>query len=112
MPRWKTTEQIINPLKNEEYFDENWMNYSRLYQYCPKPIFWNGSRLIRFEDIDVWEIISESSDHSGITGVYAAWIPYAEYYIVVKNWNIIAEFEEPQANNKLEKFLIKNKIHY
>lgn len=109
MPQWKTTENILHPSKDGEYFNENWMNYDRIWQYAPKEIPWDGDRPIRFEDVDLWEVITEMS---GPIGVYAAYMPYAEYYVVTANWKIVAEFEGPQANERLEEFLKANNIPY
>ena len=109
MPRWKTTEQITNLSKDGEFFDENWMNYDRIWQYAPEPTPWDGTRPIRFEDVYLWEVISEMS---GPIGVYASYLPYAEYYVVTKNWRVCQEFEGWMANERLEQFLIQNNIHY
>lgn len=109
MPRWKVTEQILNLSKDGEFFDENWMNYDRIWQYAPEPIPWDGNRPIRFEDVDLWEVISEMS---GPIGVYAAYQPYAEYYVVTSGWKVVAEFEGWLANERLEQFCIANGIHY
>jgi len=112
MPRWKATEQILNLSKDGEFFDENWMNYDKLWQYAPKPIPWDENRSIRFEDVDLWEVITEESNNQGFFGVYAAYQPYAEYYIVTHKWSIVQEFEGWMANERLEKFLIEKKINY
>ena len=109
MPRWKTTENILHLSKDGEYFDENWMNYDRIWQYAPKEIPWDGDRPIRFEDVDLWEVITEMS---GPIGVYAAYMPYAEYYVVTAHWKVVAEFEGPRANERLEAFLKENNIPY
>ena len=109
MPRWKATEQIINLHKDGEVFDENWMNYDSIFQYMPKQIPWDGNRPIRFEDVDLWEVITEMS---GPIGVYAAYQPYAEYYIVTRHWKVWQEFEGYMANERLEQFLINNNIPY
>lgn len=112
MPRWKFTEQIINSSKDGEYFDENWMNYDFIWQYAPQPILWKSEREINFEDVDLWEVISEVSDGQGFIGVYAAYQPYEEYYIVIRKWSLWKEFKGFDANNQLEKFLIENNISY
>ena len=109
MPRWKTTENILHLSKDGEYFDENWMNYDRIWQYAPKEVPWDGDRPIRFEDVDLWEVITEVS---GPIGVYAAYMPYAEYYVVTNRWAVAAEFEGPKANERLEEFLKANNIPY
>jgi hypothetical protein len=109
MPRWKVTEQILNLSKDGEFFDENWMNYDRIWQYAPEPVPWDGNRPIRFEDVDLWEVITEMS---GPIGIYASYLPYAEYYVVTKNWAVWQEFEGWMANERLEQFLIENNIPY
>lgn len=109
MPRWKTTQNLLGVHHDGEYFDENWMNYDKLSQYAPKIIPWDGSRPIRFEDVDIWEVISE---WTGLCGVYAAYMPYAEYYIVMNHWKIVAEFEGYMANERLEQYLIEHNITY
>lgn len=107
MPRWKTTQNLLNLKHDGEHFDENWMDRNTLYTPPNPP--WNAERPIRFEDVDLWEVITEMS---GPVGVYAAWCPYAEYYVVMKHWRIVAEFEGYMANERLEKYLIENNIHY
>ena len=109
MPRWKATEQILHLSKDGEVFDENWMNYDRISQYAPPSPAWNGDRPMRVEDVDIWEVITEMS---GPVGVYAAWCPYNEFYIVTAGWRIVAEFSGWQANKRLEDFLIANSIPY
>ena len=78
MPRFKTTEMILKGI--EEYFDENWMDSPFI--QLPNNQSWDYSRELQIEDIDIWEVISESS---GLTGLYAAWLPYAEFYMIIKN---------------------------
>ncbi len=109
MPRWKTTQNLLNVKNDGEFFDDNWMNYDRIWQYAPEPIPWDGNREIKFEDVDLWEVILEET---GPFGVYGAWCPYAEYYIVMHHWRIIEEFVGYMANERLENYLILNKIDY
>jgi len=85
------------------------MNYDRIWQYAPEPVPWDGERPIRFEDVDLWEVISEMS---GPVGVYGAYQPYAEYYVITSGWRVVAEFEGWMANERLEQYLIANNIHY
>jgi hypothetical protein len=109
LPRWKATEQILNLHKDGEVFDENWMNYDRIFQYMPDPTPWTENRSPRIDEVDIWEVITETS---GPIGVYAAWQPHAELYIVTSNWRIVAEFSGWNSNNRLEEYLIANKIPY
>jgi hypothetical protein len=81
MPRFKTTEQILKG--TDEYFDENWMDSPFL--QLPEYSSWDYSRPLQIEDIDIWEVITEMS---GPTGLYAAWLPYAEFYMIIVRRNI------------------------
>lgn len=109
MPRWKATEQIINLHKQGEVFDPDWMNYDSIFQYMPEPTPWTEDRPPRVDEVDVWEVISEMS---GPVGVYAAWQPHAELYVVTRGWRIVQEFSGWEANRRLEKYLQANNIPY
>ena len=109
MPRWKATEQIINLHRDGEVFDENWMNYDSIFQYMPEPTKWTENRPPRVDEVDIWEVITETS---GPVGVYAAWQPYAELYVVTNRWSIVQEFSGWNANARLEEYLKKYKIPY
>jgi hypothetical protein len=81
MPRFKTTTNILKD--NHEYFDDNWMDSNKL-ELPPNPR-WDNKRELQVEDIDIWEVISEMS---GPTGIYASWMPYAEFYMIVNKGKI------------------------
>ena len=104
MPRWKLSEQILNYKNNVEFFDESWMNYDSIFDYMPEPVKWKESRQIKFEDVQIWEIISEVS---GPIGVYAAWQPYAPYFIVTKKYSIDKEFWGTKGEEDLQKYVVK-----
>jgi hypothetical protein len=40
---------------------------------------WDYSKDMEISDVDVWEVIYQAS---GGIGVYAAWSPYAEFYMI------------------------------
>jgi hypothetical protein len=109
MPRWKTTDQILNPSRDGEVFDENWMNYNSIYQYLPPKPEWKENRAIRFEDVDIWEVVAE---WTGLSGVYAAWCPYSHYFIVTDHWKIIKEFWGIQGEKDLQKYLTKINVPF
>jgi len=81
MPRFKSTQNIFKD--GLEEFDPNWM--SKPFLELPPSIPWDNSKDLQPEDIDLWEVVAEMS---GPTGVYAAWLPYAEFYMIVHNGNI------------------------
>lgn len=107
MPRWKTTQSLLSD--DREYFDENWMNYESIDQYSPKGKIWNEKRKIQFQDVDLWEIISE---WGGPGGIYAAWSPYAHYFIVIHNYQLVHEFWGISGEKELQKFMKKNNIPF
>jgi hypothetical protein len=75
----------------------------------PEPTMWTENRPPRVDEIDIWEVITEMS---GPIGVYAAWQPYAELYVVTRGWSIVQEFSGWNANARLEEYLKKYKIPY
>lgn len=75
MPIFKTTKNIF--IDNGEFFDSDWSNYEKL--QLPTTEKWNYSREMKIEDVDIWEVIQEGG---GAYGVYAAWSPYAEFYMI------------------------------
>lgn len=75
MPIFRTTQNIVSD--PGEFFDENWMDSDTL--ILPPSPKWDYKRPIRFEDVDIWEVIAET----GRGKVYAAWCPYAEFYIIL-----------------------------
>ena len=109
MPTFRTTEQIKQGWG--EFFDENWMNSNTL--ILPPKESWKYDREMRIEDVNVWEVIAEPWD----VGVYAAWDPYAEFYLIRRetgyaaiNWYLHSdrkfEFETyygPGANQAVQK---------
>lgn len=75
MPIFKSTKNIF--VDHGEHFDPNWMDSDRIILPDTKP--WTYDRELQIEDIDLWEVISEF----GGGGVYVAWQPYAEFYMIV-----------------------------
>lgn len=73
--RFKTNKNIFNDFG--EYFNPNWFDSDK--RIIPPTIKWDYSREMRIEDVDLWEVIYEAS---GGTGVFAAYSPYAEFYMI------------------------------
>lgn len=69
----KTTEQILsNP----------WINVGQNTTEKPKTVNWNYDNGVSIFDISLWETIFFQP---GNIGIYAAWDPYIEYYILTNN---------------------------
>ena len=73
MPFYKTTQNIF--VDNEEHFDQNWLDSDKL--IMPKKEEWTYDRELVITDIDLWEVLYE-----GNFGVYAAYSPHAEFYMI------------------------------
>jgi len=87
MPFFKTTYNILTKQDEDEMFDPNWFDSPTI--TLPPKTKWTYDREMQLEDVDIWEVIHESSN--GI-GVYAAWSPYAEFYLVCRGF----DFKNPQ----------------
>lgn len=79
MPTFRTTEQIKQGWG--EFYDENWMDSDTL--ILPPKETWKYDREMKIEDVNVWEVIAEPAE----IGIYAAWDPYAEFYLIRKEKN-------------------------
>jgi hypothetical protein len=79
MPRFKSSQNIFKDFG--EVFDTNWMDSNKI--ILPPKIDWDYKREMRFEDVNIWEVIYEQG---GAVAVYAAWDPYAEFYLVRVGW--------------------------
>lgn len=77
--QFRTTEQIFKP--STDYFDINWMDSNKI--ILPPKENWDYSREMKIEDVNIWEIIYEQS---GGIALYAAWDPYAEFYLIRAGW--------------------------
>lgn len=87
MPFFKTTQNIL--VDSGEYFESKWMDSNTLITPPKSP--WTYDREMQIEDVDLWEVIYEDK-----IGVYAAWSPHAEFYLIRNHWH------EPEL--KLETF--------
>ena len=81
MPFFKTTFNIVKD--NGEHFDPNWMDSDTI--VLPPHVKWDYVREMQIEDVDLWEVIFEV----GSVGLYAAWQPYAEFYLVKPPWELL-----------------------
>lgn len=73
MPFFKSNANIFKDHK--EYFESRWMDDNKI--HLPPTKNWTYDREISIEDIELWEVLHESS-----FGIYAAWLPKAEFYMI------------------------------
>jgi hypothetical protein len=95
MPIFKTTQEI---------FSTEWRDPKSFNMTPPTTYDWNLDRKITISDVERWEQIYHSF---GDVGIYAAWRPKAEFYIVVHdllldNKNSVREFH---GNNAVDDVL-------
>ena len=83
MPQFKSTYNILTKPWEDEVYNKNWFDKNFL-ELPPNPR-WDNKRQLQIEDIDIWEVITEMS---GPTGIYASWMPYAEFYMIVNKGKI------------------------
>jgi hypothetical protein len=82
--RFKTTHNIFKDFG--EHFDPNWMDSNKL--ITPPKKNWDYKRPMQIEDVNLWEVICEQG---GSVGIYAAWDPYAEFYMIRVGWFLEAQ---------------------
>ena len=82
MPVFKSTYNILKKPDEDEVFDPNWMDSDTL--ILPPKTNWGYAREMQIEDVNIWECLYEQS---GGLGLYASWDPYAEFYMITKQWH-------------------------
>jgi hypothetical protein len=100
MPIFKTTKNALTVPWEDELFNPNWMDSNSL--ITPEHKKWDYKRELKIEDVQVWEQIYLTS---GGTGLFAAWDPYAEFYLVIKDayWSKNPYIETFYGKNAAEK---------
>jgi hypothetical protein len=113
MPFFKSTYNILKKQDEDEVFNKNWMDSDTV--ILPPKVDWDYSRELTIEDVDIWEVLYEAS---GGIGVYAAWLPYAEFYMITTGFDsrnpsrlinnhvyidrLVETFYGPQAQEKVQ----------
>ena len=99
MPVFKTTVNILKITEEDELYNINHLDRADI--FLPPTSNWDYNREMQIEDVDIWEVIYESS---GGLGVYAAWAPYAEFYLITTGWKNLILSEIPQNDKKIETY--------
>lgn len=81
MPFFKSTINILKRPHEDEVFNIN--HFDRDEIWIPTTSDWDYQREMIIEDVDIWEVLYEAS---GGIGLYASWIPYAEFYMLTTGW--------------------------
>tara|TARA_B110000971_G_C20035202_1_gene513801 strand:- start:1436 stop:1840 length:405 start_codon:yes stop_codon:yes gene_type:complete len=105
MPQFKTNQNIFKDFGDEVWNDNN-MDSDKI--MLPPSPDWSYDRIMEIEDVEVWEVIIE---RGGGTAVYAAWCPYAEFYMVRHSWGeelevFYGRFVQPQVIERIDELKI------
>jgi hypothetical protein len=103
MPRFKTKYNVFE--NNDELFSEEVAKENGI--YLPDTWDWNEPSQIAVDDVVIWECLFEQS---GLSGIYAAWAPYEEFYIVTEHRVVVKEFFGPSAKELVDKYCVANSI--
>lgn len=116
MPLFRTNKDIFKD-RGEEAFESRFMD-SNVIQ-MPKNGKWDYGDILRPERVEIWEVIFE--DTWG-WGIYAAWEPYAELYMVrtPPDMNDPHSFTNtiydcyygPGAQDQIMKFMVEHNIPF
>jgi hypothetical protein len=106
MPQFKTNQNIFKDFGDEVWNDNN-MDSDKI--MLPPSPDWSYDRIMEIEDVEVWEVIIE---RGGGTAVYAAWCPYAEFYMVRHSWGeelevFYGRFVQPQVLERIDELKIE-----
>ena len=77
MAQFKTTYNILKKQDEDEAFESKWFESNEI--VLPPSKEWDYKRELTVDDVDYWEVLYEKG---GGFGVYAAWQPYAEFYMI------------------------------
>ncbi len=86
MPQFKTTYNILKKPDEDELYHTS--QFDRDTVWLPPRVDWDYQREMQIEDVDIWEVILEA-DHG--YGIYAAWTPYAEFYLITTGFDFVNE---------------------
>jgi hypothetical protein len=104
MPQFKSTKNIFGDF-GDEVWDRNWVDSDTV--VLPPNPDWSYDRILQLEDIDIWEVIIE---RGGSVALYAAWMPYAEYYLVRYGPDHMEAFYGRSVRPMVKKFFDDRKI--
>jgi hypothetical protein len=94
MYQFKTTKNIF--VDHDQYFNQNWFDSDTI--ITPKKGKWSYDREITIEDVDLWQVIYESG---GGIGIYAAWDPMAEFYLMLSGFKPSIFENDPNKRQRI-----------
>jgi hypothetical protein len=105
MPQFKSTKNIFGDF-GDEVWNRNWADSDKV-MLPPNPD-WSYDRVLQLEEVDIWEVIIEQG---GAVALYAAWMPYAEYYLVRYGPDHMEAFYGRSVRPMVKKFFDDRKLY-
>ena len=109
MPLFRSNKDIFQTA-GEEVAERHWFDYEDV-MYTPKINKWDYKRELKVDDIDIWEAMYE--DSWGL-GIYAAYRPYAEFYMIkhvdYQGNTVLDTYYGAGAQDRIIKFMVENNI--
>lgn len=103
MPRFKTKYNVFE--NNDELYSEAIAKENGI--YIPETWNWDGASQPSVDDVVIWECLFEQS---GASGIYVAWAPFEEFYIVTERRVVVKEFFGASAKALVDKYCVTNGI--
>jgi hypothetical protein len=107
MPQFKSTYNILIKPWEDELYNSN--AFDKPFLELPPNPKWDKKRKMEIEDVDIWEVLYQQG---GGTGVYAAWCPYAEFYMVTTKGKIDSTYYGEGSDKYAAKRLDELNIPY
>lgn len=102
MPFFRTNKNIFVNTQEDELYNPNIYDSDKLVLPPGGPddpkAQWDYNRPMTIEDVDIWEMIYWEG---GGLGVYASWLPYAEFYMITPHGLL---WWENRSDKKVELF--------
>jgi hypothetical protein len=98
MPIFRGNRDIFKNPDQDEVFNENWMDSDKL--VLPPSPPWDYSREMTIDDVDIWEQIYYET---GGQALYAAYCPFAEFYLIT-TYGIVDAGKQGLASYNIETF--------
>lgn len=89
MPIFRGNRDIFKTPDQDEVFNTNWMDSDKL--VLPPSPAWDYHRAMTIDDVDIWEQIYYES---GGLALYAAYCPFAEFYLITKRGIVDSHFND------------------
>lgn len=111
MPVYKSNKDIFKT-GAEEVWDKKWFQDENVFHVL-KNKKWDYKRELKIDDIEIWEVIFE--DSWGL-GIYAAYEPYAEFYMIrhitPEGSQALDTFYGAGSQDKIIKFMLEHNIPF